>query len=146
MNNEEIKVNKDLVKVAVEYWSGFLKNPMSFEMDNGEPSQHAMLNILAKAGAKPFPEEGVLKFEEILGNYIKNALEIPDSGRVAFEVDYHPCNVLRSCLDQAFGENGYSSMTVFPCKTDMRITIDYVKVWQGYRAPVQILFQTNTEK
>ena len=33
MNDEEIKVNKELVKVVVEYWSGFLKNPMDFEMD-----------------------------------------------------------------------------------------------------------------
>ena len=140
---KENKINKDLVESAVNYWSGFLKNPMGFEMDNGEPSQYALLNILAKSGAKSFPEEGIEKFEDILRNYIKNALELEGSGRVYLDVDYHPCRVLSSCLDQAFGERGYNSLTVFPCKTSMQVNNETVKVSQGYMAETKILFPIN---
>lgn len=137
---EENKINKDLVEFAVNYWSGFLKNPMSFEMDNGEPSQYALFNILAKSGAKSFPEEGIKKFEDTLRNYIKTTLETEGSGRVYLDVDYHPCNVLSSCLDQAFGEKGYNSMTVFPCKTDMWLNNQELSVSQGYGADTKILY------
>ena len=137
---KENKINKDLVESAVNYWSGFLRNPRGFVMDNGEPSQYALLNILAKSGAKSFPEEGIEKFEDILRNYIKNALEREGSGRVDLDVDYHPCRVLSSCLDQAFGEKGYNSLTVFPCKTSMWIIDGTVKVSQGYRAETKTLY------
>ena len=140
---KENKINKDLVESAVNYWSGFLKNPMGFVIDNGEPSQYALLNILVKSGAKSFPEEGIEKFEDILRNYIKNALELEGSGRVYLDVDYHPCRVLSSCLDQAFGERGYNSLTVFPCKTSMWVNDETVEVSQGYRAETKILFPIN---
>ena len=140
---KENKINKDLVESAVNYWSGFLKNPMGFVMDIGEPSQYALLNILVKSVAKSFPEEGIEKFEDILRNYIKNALEIEGSDRVYLDVDYHPCRVLSSCLDQAFGERGYNSLTVFPCKTSMWVNDGTVEVSQGYRAETKILFPIN---
>lgn len=134
------EVNNHLLDAAVNYWSGFLKNPMSFDMNNGEPSQYVMMNFLAKVNTKSYPEEGISKFEDILKNYIKNALEIEESSRAYLDVDYHPCNVLRSCLDQAFGEKGYNSMTVFPCKTSMWINNQEISVSQGYGADTKILY------
>src|SRR5574344_1851473 len=134
------EVNNRLLDAAVNYWSGFLKNPMSFDMNNGEPSQYIMMNFLAKSNTKSYSEEGISKFEDILRNYIKKALEIEGADRAYLEVDYHPCNVLSSCLDQAFGEKGYNSMTVFPCKTSMWINNQEISVSQGYGADTKILY------
>ena len=134
----EKNVDKDLVKAAVGYWSGFLKDPLSFELDNGEPSQHAMLNMLRMAAVKPFDSERIKIFEEQLTKDITQKLENSDSCNLS--VDYHPDSVLGSCLDLAFGEKGYISMQVFPCKTTMWITKDNIQYSQGYRKPVEILY------
>lgn len=130
--------NKELVKAAVEYWSGFLKDPLSFEMDNGEPSQHAMLNMLRMAAVKPFDSERVKIFEEELTKIVTSALSIGD--HFDLNVDYHPDRNLSHCLDLAFGEKGYISMQVFPCKTNMWISEKDVQVSQGYRKPMVIIY------
>ena len=137
-NMEKVGIDADLVNAVVTYWSGFIKDPMSFEMDNGEPSQYAMINMLAKMGAKPGDPIMVEKFESILCALVYNELE--EKGRVTLSVDYDPHGLLRQALDQTFGERNYNSKSIFPCKTTMWITDKIVTYSQGYRAMEKVLY------
>ena len=137
---QELK-NKELAKVvdvAVRYWGNFLRDPLSFEMDNGEPAQKTMLNMLAKMGAKPVDEDKVKLFEENLGLFV--FADLSKNGSVSLHVDYHPEGLLRKALDSSLGSGGYNSMNIFPCKTDMHITNEAVAVSQGYRAETKTLY------
>ena len=136
----EEKVNNELVDIAVNYWSGFLKDPTSFTMDNGDSSHYVILNYLAMLGSRKYPEEGILKFEDSLRHNIKIALEDIGSNSMCLGVDYHPCITLSNCLNHAFGESGYMGKVVFPCKTTMWITNQEVSVSQGYGAATKILY------
>ena len=138
MENMECKELAKVVAVAVRYWGNFLRDPLSFEMDNGEPSQHLMLNMLAKMGAKPVDEDKVKLFEENLGLFV--FAELSKNGRIGLNVDYHPEGLLRKALDSSLGSGGYNSMNIFPCKTDMHITNEVVAVSQGYRAETKTLY------
>ena len=130
------EVNKDLVNAAVEYWAHMLEDPMSFVMDNGESSQFVLLNMMAKAGAKPAEEDAVEKFRCRLTNTIYEALE--KNGRLTLSVDYDPDRILTEILDNSL--SNYNSKTIFPCKTCMWITLENVSVSQGYHAPTVVLY------
>ncbi len=96
-----------------------------------------MLNMLRMAAVKPFDSERIKIFEEQLTKDITQKLE--NNYKCTLSVDYHPDQILSKCLDLAFGEKGYISMQVFPCKTTMWITKDDIQYVQGYKKPVKIL-------
>lgn len=128
-------IDKDLVKAAVGYWSGFLKDQNTVVLDNGEPSQFLMMNALAKlGGVKKFDEEKIVEFELLMTEKIIIELEENPSHSVSFSVDYHPDGRLRQILDESI--KSYNSMSIFPCKTNMQITTQEVWVKEGYGKPV----------
>lgn len=133
------KLNKEIVKVAVAYWVNFLKNPDSVIQDNGEPTQFAMMNMLAKlAGNISYSPESIEDFEVELSNIIETNLN--EFGRLTLGVDYHPDQNLSKALDA--GIKDYNSMTIFPCKTSMIINNDTnkVEVSEGYGKPWKTLY------
>lgn len=133
------KKNVEIVKAAVAYWANFLKNPNEVVQDNGEPTQFAMMNMLAKlAGNINYPQESIEEFEEELSNIIETNLN--EFGRLTLSVDYHPDQNLSKALDA--GIKDYKSMTIFPCKTSMIINNDTnkVEVSEGYGKPWKTIY------
>lgn len=128
------KENKELVLAAVAYWSNFLKNQDSVVQDNGEPTQFAMMNMLAKlAGKITYPQEAIEDFEVELQNVIEVGLN--RFGHFSLNVDYHPDDNLSKALNASI--KNYNSMSIFPCKTNMSINIEenMVEVSEGYGKP-----------
>ena len=128
---------KMLFDSVVKYWSDFLKDPMSFQFDNGDASPNGhMVIILANMGKpKSYPEHEIDAFIEMLYNEI--AKEMPTS----INIDYHVNGILKEVADRTLST--WSDMNSFPVKTNM--TIDYknqvVTVSQGYNVPTRILFE-----
>ena len=126
------EVNQELVKAAVSYWSNFLKDQDSVILDNGEPTQFAMMNMLAKLGGTPtYDKDKIEKFEILLTDYITEGLK--EGKRISFHVDYHPEDKLREILDDSIKD--YNSMSIFPCKTSMSVSPEEVQVKEGYGKP-----------
>ena len=139
------KLNKEIVKVAVAYWVNFLKNPNDVVQDNGEPTQFAMMNMLAKlAGNINYPQESIEEFEVELSNIIETNLN--EFGRLTLSVDYHPDQNLSKALD--IGIKKYNSMSVFPCKTSMVINneVNKVEVSEGYGKPWKTIHSVNEDE
>lgn len=133
------KKNVEIVKVAVAYWVNFLKNPNEVVQDNGEPTQFAIMNMLAKlAGNISYSPESIEEFEVELNNIIETNLN--EFGRLTLGVDYHPDQNLSKALDA--GIKDYNSMTIFPCKTSMIINNDTnkVEVSEGYGKPWKTIY------
>ena len=139
------KLNKEIVKTAVAYWVNFLKNPNDVVQDNGEPTQFAMMNMLAKlAGNISYSPESIEDFEVELSNIIETNLN--EFGRLTLSVDYHPDQNLSKALD--VGIKDYNSMTIFPCKTSMVIDNDAnkVEVSEGYGKPWKTIHSVNEDE
>lgn len=138
-------VNAELVNSAVQFWANFLRDPSSFDLDNGE-DQPPMIKILAamtKAGSKPIDSAIIEKFESYLAAIIYNKLA--DGNNVTLSVDYNPDKVLSDVLDLAFGQENYMEKTIFPWKTYMLISLDEVRAYQGYMSDAKVLYRTNPE-
>ncbi len=133
------ELNKELVLAAVAYWSNFLKNQDSVVQDNGEPTQFAMMNMLAKlAGNVTYPIEAIEDFEVELQNIIEVGLN--KYGHFSLDVDYHPDSSLSNALNTSI--KNYNSMSIFPCKTNMSINIEEnkVEVSEGYGKPWKVIY------
>ena len=139
------KLNKEIVKAAVAYRVNFLKNPNDVIQDNGEPTQFAMMNMLAKlAGNISYSPESIEDFEVELSNIIETNLN--EFGRLTLSVDYHPDQNLSKALDA--GIKNYNSMSIFPCKTSMIIDNDAneIEVSEGYGKPWKTIHSVNEDE
>lgn len=138
-------VNAELVNSAVQFWANFLRDPSSFDLDNGEdqPPMIKMLAAMAKAGSKPIDSAIIEKFESYLAAIIYNKLA--DGNTVKLSVDYNPDKVLSDALDLAFGQENYMEKTIFPWKTYMLISLDEVRAYRGYMSDAKVLYRTNPE-
>lgn len=127
----------DMVHSITDYWTGFLRNPNSFQFDNGDTTKNgAIAMMLANIGKpKSYPEKEIEKFEELM---IKQLL----INKPKFiDIDYHTCEFLSNIADATL--TTWSDMNTFPVKTDMVINWEAleVSVSQGYQAPDKVIHQ-----
>lgn len=139
---ETKQINKEvanIIDVAVNYWANFLKDPSTVIQDNGESSQFGILNTLTTMANKGinYSDEKIDTFKLVLGTLIEKGLEERDT--MIVRVDYHPDSNLTAALDKSLGT--YNDMSVFPCKTSMRINkaVGKVEVSEGYGKPWKTL-------
>lgn len=128
---------KTLIDSIVKYWSDFLKDPSSFQFDNGDKSSNGKMAMMMANMGKPksYPAHEIDAFIEMLYNAI--AKEMPTS----ISNDYHADSLLTKVADATLTQ--WSNMNTFPCKTQMSISYEkgVVSVSQGYCAPTKIIFE-----
>ena len=128
---------KTLIESIVKYWSDFLKDPNSFQFDNGDKSKTGMMSAMLANMGKPksCPRYEIDAFQEVFYNAI--AKQLPES----ISIDYVANGILEKVADETLSR--WSNMHTFPVKTHMNI--DYknqvVRVSQGYGAPTKIIFE-----
>lgn len=124
-------MNKKLIATKVaKYWTDFLRDPSTSKFDNGDSSSNgAMAMMLSKLGQPSgYSDSEIGCFEsQMVANLL---LDLPSS----LNVDYSPCCFIGDIADEKLGS--WSSMSTFPCKTNMRIDWESgeVKVSEGYAA------------
>lgn len=135
----------DMVHSIANYWTGFLRDPNSFNFDNGDTSRNGAIALMMANLGKPkgYPEKEIQNFEKLL---IERLLaEKP----TFIEVDYHAVGILGEVANATLAN--WCNRNTFPIKTDMVINWDIFEVTasQGYRAPDKVIHQyypISTEK
>lgn len=132
---------KMLIDGIVKYWTDFLKDPNSFQFDNGDTSRNGqMATMMANMGKpKSYPAQEIEAFQKMFYNEIIRIMP------TQIAIDYHANGILAQVADATLSK--WSDMNTFPVKTVM--SIDYenqvVLVSQGYRAPTKIIFECENE-
>lgn len=122
----------EIARVAANWWTNFLKDPMTATFDNGDTSRTgSMSKMMAEMGRpKQYDPE---KIEEFFHSLV---LELCTNQPSTIHVDYSPDYVISSLMNKIFTDRGWNNMSSFPCKTNMWInwTTGKIQVSKGYRA------------
>lgn len=133
----DVSKKEMIVKTAVNYWAKFLENPNDTVFDNGPDSQASLFACAMATGSKKdtYTEKEIEDFKIELSKRLSDAIG-NDIWPVFISVDYGPCSMLSESCKASLSK--WSSMTLFPWKTSMRIDKESGSVYvsEGYRAPV----------
>jgi hypothetical protein len=135
----------DMVHSISKYWTGFLRNPDSFNFDNGDTSRNGGIAMMLANISKPksYPKEEIQNFENLLIE--KLLVKRPQF----IDVDYHVGGILGEVANATL--TTWCNTNTFPVKTNMVINWDILEVTvsQGYTNPDKVIhhyYPISTEK
>ena len=131
LNTSSIATDSDYlpyIKAAVDWWANAIISP---KFDNGE-ALPTFLSFLMAGSQKSYSAEEIKIFKEELAKRI--ATELEKFNCCNLDVDYGPCTILDE-VGQKIG------VTMYPCKTYMKITTECVTVHAGYGSAGEELYK-----
>lgn len=134
-------------EAAAQWWADELRHGAL--LDNGDDNTTTLVSLLIVK--QEIPEDQIVHFQEVLAGLIRERLgpsaqESLERGDPAFgsygriiSVDYHPDRILSEAADIA----GIPvSISTFPWKTMMHVSVGSVTVAHGYGAPFESIYST----
>lgn len=141
----EIEKYKNMAKIAANWWTERIKNPIYDNCDNSLTGMMSRAFMLSINNSEPeVSTEQINKFEKELYNHIlmEMLLSLSISGDIDInlDVDYNPCRLLNKCAINA-------KMTRdFPWKTSMWISGDKITARCGCNGECETLYSDDPAK
>lgn len=127
----------EYVKVAVNWWANAIVNPKFDNGDDKNTGTMAFFLAMMVNSKSSISKEQIDIFKKELADIIVEEMEFSWNGECSLDVDYQPDMLLY----EAAREAGINSDMRFPWKTHMYISKDKVSVSEGYRSPLETLWE-----
>lgn len=125
------------VEIATDWWINKISNPTMFSNganDRGSEIAGMFAFMLARNTSSELSKQQIANFKEDLSTTIED--DIKAKGYCELSTDYAPEGTLAEVAERTEISN-----SVFPWKTNMEVTFDYVKVSDGYGKSYETIYK-----